>query len=252
MYNILVVDDIVELSDSLVDLLNSYHSEEITSITVANTFQEGLEHLKEQEFNILFLDIELDSNKTGFQLLEAANKENFHLVVVTSHAHYALNAIKYSAIDFLLKPVDVDDLGLVFEKISKKEDNQSSILLQLRTLQENLDEAKPKKTKLVLKTQEEIKIVKIKDVIRCEADVNYTKFYLISGEKIIVSKPLKEYDNILSELGFFRTHKSHLINVECFKSYKKRDGGYLEMVDKSIVPVSVRKKEKLFLLIEGL
>ncbi len=252
MYNILVVDDVEALSDSLVDLLETYYTEEISSIHVANSYQEALDLMLTKTFDILFLDIELDADKTGFQLLEAANKENFHLVVVTSHAHYALNAIKYSAIDFLLKPVAIEDLGAVFQKVSKKELHQSSIMLQLRTLHDNLSEAKPKKTKLVLKTLEEIKVVKIKDIVRCEADVNYTRFYLLSGEKVMVSKPLKEYDNILSDLGFFRAHKSHLINIEYFESYKKREGGYLEMADKSIVPVSVRKKEKLLILIESL
>lgn len=252
MYNILVVDDLKELSDTLIDLIKTYYPDEVSSISVANTYKEAQNLIVTQNFDLLFLDVELDSNKTGFDLLESTRKDNFHLVVVTSHSHYALKAIKFSAIDYLLKPVDVDDLGNVFNKINKKELSHSSIMIQLKTLKENLTEVKPKKNKLVLRTQEEIKIVHINEVIRCEADVNYTKFYLVSGEKIIVSKPLKEFDNILSGDFFFRAHKSHLINMDHFKSYKKRDGGYLEMSDKSIVPVSVRKKDKLFMLIEEL
>ncbi|HZH87009.1 MAG TPA: LytTR family DNA-binding domain-containing protein [Brumimicrobium sp.] len=251
MYNVLVIDDVKELSDALVSLLNSFCGKYISSIEVSNTYNDASKLLDEKEYDVIFLDIELDNGKSGFDLLKDKTKQNPHLVITTSHANYALNAIKSSAIDFLLKPIDPTELIFAFEKIEEQERSKSIFNLKLKALQENLLPSNARK-KLVLKSHESVNIVNVNEIVRCQAEVNYTVFYLVSSERIVVSKSLKEYDELLSESGFFRVHKSHLVNLEYIKSFQKREGGYLLMKDGESIPVSVRKRETLFTIIENM
>lgn len=251
MYNILVIDDVQELSDTLVSLLNSFCEKYVLSIEVANTYNEASKLLDEKEFDVIFLDIELDNGKSGFDLLKDTNQQSPHLVVTTSHANYAINAIKSSAIDFLLKPIDPAELILAFDKIEEQEQSKSIFNLKLKALQENLLPSNAKK-KLVLKSHESVNIINVNEIVRCQAEVNYTVFYMASSERIVVSKSLKEYDDLLSESGFFRVHKSHLVNLEYIKSFQKKDGGYLLMKDNEKIPVSTRKRDALFTIIDNM
>jgi two-component system LytT family response regulator len=184
---------------------------------------------------------------TGFDLLKKFEKISFRVIFITAHEEHAIKAFKFSALDYILKPITAGELLNAVEKFKDlriKEDTG----LKLSAFLSNLDKIK----KIVLKTAESIHIVNVKNIIRCESDVNYTTFYMENGEKLLVSKTLKEYADLLESSGFYRPHQSHLINLEHILRYDKSEGGHLVMADESIVPVSSRKKEELFRIFDQL
>lgn len=245
MYNIVIIENEVDLGELLKKLLIRFCKEYISSVEVANTFDSGIDLLANGDVDILMLDIELDNERTGFELLQQIENHDFHLVIVTSHSGHALQSIKASAIDFLLKPVSPEDLIQTFQRINQQSISQNKFLLeQINVLKRNIISKEP--NKIVLRTSEFIQIVTIKNIIRCEASSNYTTFYLSDGEKILISKTLKEFESILLDNNFFRSHKSHMINMTHFLRFDKREGGSIIMNDLSTVPLSIRKRE-LFL-----
>ncbi|MCT4582665.1 MAG: LytTR family DNA-binding domain-containing protein [Flavobacteriales bacterium] len=253
MLKVLIIDDIKEVSEVLLFLLQNNFSELFEEIAVANTYAEALENLEKTDYDIVFLDIELDNGKSGFDLLDEVKEElKAAVIITTAHSHYALNAIKISAIDFLLKPIDLEDLTAAIDKVKDREVNSKDVLVQFEILKEHLTSVLKTNRKIILKTQDSIKLIKTSDIIKCEAEINYTTFYLVDGRKIIVAKSLKEYSEMLEELGFFRTHKSHLINLEHLVSYEKKEGGFILMADQSKVPLSIRKKEPFFKVLASL
>ncbi len=242
MYKVLIIDDLSEVSDVLLFLLKSNFRKLFETINVSNSFSDAVSELETNNYDLVFLDIELDDNKTGFQVLDTLKRAiDFSVIITTSHSHYALDAIKYSAIDFLLKPVDIEELKSSVDRFKISQNSQNNFRIQFQNLKEQLDLSLKMDKKIVLKTRDSIQLVKISDIIRCEAEINYTNFYLLN-RKIVVSKSLKEYAEMLEEVGFFRAHKSHLINLDYFQSYEKKDG-MIQMSDGSKVPLSTRKKE---------
>jgi two-component system LytT family response regulator len=178
---------------------------------------------------------------TGFDLLERSSTIDFKVIFITAYEEYAIKAFKFSAIDYLLKPVDPDDLIAAVEKA--KTQILRELKLQLSTLSDNLSTGK-KKT-LVIKTMDKIHYIDVSNIIRCESDRNYTFFYLNNDRKIIASLPLKEYEELLDRNSFFRIHKSHLVNIDYVETYIKGDGGFLVLKDNSKLPVAIRKKDGL-------
>ena len=177
--------------------------------------------------------------QSGIEAIERI-KPDIVLLDITAFQEFAVQAIKFSALDYILKPIDAEELRNAvtnaLQLLTHKKDDH-----QLQALQHNIQPHL--KRKLVLKTQESIFVVEIDDIVHCEADKNYTFFYLNDGKKILVSKTLKDYDTLLSGLQFFRVHQSHLINVDFFETFIKADGGTVVMKDKSKIPLASRKKE---------
>lgn len=193
--------------------------------------------------DLVFLDIQMQDG-TGFDLLEKLPERNFQVVFVTSFNHYAIQAFRFSAADYLLKPVDPDQLIEAVEK-ARQALSKNEITTKLDVLVSNIN----KLEKLALPAMDGIRFVRIDDVVRCESDDNYTTVFMKSGEKIVVSKTLKEYERMLEDLQFFRVHKSHLVNLKYVEKYVPGDGGYLILEDGSHVDVSRRKKEQLMELL---
>jgi two-component system LytT family response regulator len=217
---------------------------ELDIIGQADSVSSGIEILKRTKPNIVLLDINL-ADGTGFDILKKLDQISFKIIFITAHEEYAVQAFKFSAVDYILKPIVAGELIDAVERASKaiqREDTE----LKLGALFSNLEKIK----KIVLKTAESIHIINIKNIIRCEADVNYTTFYLENSEKLMVSKTLKEYAELLEPSGFFRTHQSHLVNLDHVLRFDKTEGGHLVMDDESIVPVSSRKRETLFSVFE--
>ena len=163
---------------------------------------------------------------------------------ITAHERYAVKAFRFSALDFLLKPVDPDELQKVIQKIKaeiEKNDSSSHIDLLLENIRKKVDNFK----RIALSTSDGIHLFDVSDIIRCESEDNYTKFFIKNSKPILISKTLKEYEELLAEHGFERIHQSHLINLNYLKSYIKKDGGYVVMADDSHLPISQRKKERL-------
>jgi len=243
MISIAIIDDEQKARETIINILGLSNFE-IEIVGEADSVDSAFKLIQEKAPDVVLLDINLPDGN-GFDLLKKFDKINFKIIFITAHQEYAIQAFKFSAIDYILKPIRAAEL---FAAVEKAQDsfNKEETVLKISTLLSNLEKLK----KIVLKTAESIHIVNVQQIIRCQADVNYTTFFLEGDETLLVSKPLKEYDELLSNAGFFRTHQSHLVNLEHILRYDKKDGGYLYMDNKSIVPVSTRKKEELFRLFE--
>ncbi len=245
MISIAVIDDEPKARETIVNIL-ALSPLKIHIAGEAGDIRSAFELISGKSPDLVLLDIDLPDG-TGFDLLKMFDQISFKVIFITAHHEHAIRAFKFSAIDYILKPIQAVDLFRALEK-TKAEIDKEEMVFKLGTLLSNLDKLK----KIVLKTAESIHIINVEQIIRCEADVNYTRFFLTGGKKLLVSKPLKEFDELLSPAGFFRTHQSHLINLEHMLRYEKTDGGYLVMDDNSAVPVSTRKKEELFRLFENM
>lgn len=245
MIKIAVIDDEARARETIIQIL-SLSEIDFQVVGEATDIESGYELIQNKTPDIVLLDINL-TNGTGFDILRKLPEVNFKVIFITAHEEYAVKAFKFSAIDYILKPVVAGELFRAVEKAVKeiqKEDTE----LKLSALLANIDTIK----KIVLKTAESIHIVNISNILRCEADVNYTTFYLLNEEKLLVSKTLKEFAELLQPAGFFRTHQSHLVNLDHVIRYDKTEGGHLVMADESIVPVSSRKKDLLFKVFENI
>ena len=235
-----VVDDIPEALEMLSNDIEKYHPD-IKVTGKASSVVEASKLLQKNQPDILFLDIMLGDG-TGFDILEIVPNIKSKIVFVTASDEYAIKAFKFSAIDYILKPYSKEELRVAIDKAKsqiKPVKDQLSILRQIVTEPNN------KPTKLSLNTSEKIIIVDIANIIRCKADNNYTTFFLKDKTKILVSKTLKYYADILKEMNFLRVHQSHLVNRQYIKEFIKSDGGYLILNDMSNIPVSVRKKQEI-------
>lgn len=245
MITAILIDDDANLRQGMRTLLSRY-SPAINIIGEADSLETGITLLLQQQPQVVFLDIHLGDG-TGFDLLEEINKRgklNFQIVFITAHEQYAIKAFRFSALDFLLKPVDPEELEKVVGKIKNvldKNDSVAHIDLLLENIRKKVDNFK----RIALSTSEGIHLFEVSDIIRCESEDNYTKFYIKNSKPILISKTLKEYEELLTEHGFERIHQSHLINLSYLKSYIKKDGGYVVMADNSKLPISLRKKDRL-------
>jgi len=245
MISLIIVDDEPKARDTIRNILE-LSSLDINIQAEAGNVSEAYKAINEQKPELILLDINLPDG-SGFELLRKFEKIPFKVIFITAFEEYAVRAFRYSALDYIMKPVKAAELINAVERAGESiEKDQMS--LKLNALLSNIDTLK----KIVLKTAESIHIIQVEDIIRCEADVNYTHFYLSNGKHLLVSRPLKEYSEMLEPAGFFRTHQSHLINMEHILRYDRSDGGSLVMDDESTVPVSSRKKEALFRIFEQL
>lgn len=202
----------------------------------------GIELVNQHKPNLVFLDIEMPG-KTGFELLNSLPAIDFHVIFTTAYNHYAIKAIRFSALDYLLKPVDIDELKAALARIDKaevKKNKHESISL----LVNNTRAANHNFTRITLSTQDGLVILQINEILYCEASGSYTFFYLKNGEKLTISKTLKEYEDLLKDNQFFRVHNSYLINLNEVKKYIKGDGGTVVMSNGDEVFVSKRRKEE--------
>ncbi|WP_295338761.1 LytTR family DNA-binding domain-containing protein [Flavobacterium sp.] len=245
MITALLIDDDSNLRNGMKSLLARY-APEIRIIGEADSVETGVTLLLQNQPQVVFLDIHLGDG-SGFDLLEAVNqrgKLNSQIVFITAHEQYAIKAFRFSALDFLLKPVDPEELQKVIEKLKQvidKNDNVAHIDLLLENIRKKVDNFK----RIALSNSDGIHLFEVSDIIRCESEDNYTKFYIKNSKPILISKTLKEYEELLTEHGFERIHQSHLINLAYLKSYIKKDGGYVVMADNTHLPISQRKKERL-------
>ena len=195
----------------------------------------------EKPTDILFIDIHL-SGELGFDLLDRLSNESPEwsgaIIFVTAHDNYALRAIKFSALDYLLKPIDPEDLVKAIRKFNKSTNSKPALDVLLGHIND-------RDKKLIISSSEGLHVVRIKDILRCESTSNYTQFFLRDGKKMLASRTLKEYEGLLTPHNFERIHKSHLINMDSVKRYVTADGGYVILEDSSTVPVANRKKEFL-------
>jgi len=211
---------------------------------------EGIDIIEKQKPDVVFLDIQMPDG-SGFKLLESINEINFDVIFTTAYDQFAIKAIKFSALDYLLKPIFPEDLIKAVKKAEVKKEGQDS-RENIDVLLENIKMPLSESPKIVLSTSDKINVVKVKDIVRCESDNYYTFFHFKNGERLLKSKTLKENEELLKDHNFIRPHKSHLVNVLFIESYLKQDGGYIILTDGSKIPVSRRKKEKIIEIISNL
>lgn len=233
----ILVDDMPKA----LDVLKSDLRDLVPDIEIIGTAQSvvaAAKLLRKQTPDLLFLDIMLGDG-TGFDLLEIFPYLSSKIIFTTAYEEHAIKAFRFAAVDYLLKPINPEELKEAVEKAKNQISNSNENISVLKYTFKNPDSL-PKK--ISLNTQEKIIIVEIANIVRCEADGNNTMFYLNTGKKIFVTKTLKQFENMLSEHNFYRTHQSHLINVDYIKEYMRNDGGYLIMKNGDQIPISVRKR----------
>jgi two-component system LytT family response regulator len=239
MVRSIIVDDEQKSRESLRILLQDF-CENVEICALCQNVAEGIEAIHQHHPDVVFLDIQMQ-RETGFDLLAKIDPVNFEVIFTTAHSEYAIKAFKFSAIDYLLKPIDIDDLHKALAKVEQKQ-NQN-ISGRLEHLIQNLKSTTPENYKLALPTTDGLVFIKLNDILYCEASSNYTEIYTFNKNKYIVSRTLKQYEDLLGEHNFFRIHNSYLINLNAIKKYVRGEGGYVILENDVSLDVSKRKKD---------
>lgn len=245
MLKAIIIDDSIEARKALVTEIEDC-CPEIELIGQAEGVVSGAKLIRSVNPDLIFLDIQMNDG-SGFDLLELIGNITFKVIFTTASDEYAVKAFKYSAVDYLLKPIDPDELVSAVKKAERGNQKEN-----LNLLMENAKNTNKPVRKLALNTLDKLHIVNISDIVRCESDVNYTQFFFSNGNKLLVTKTLKDFEDLLSEHQFIRVHQSHLVNVNFIKEFVKGDGGYLVMTDKTSVPVSTRKRNTVVEMLNSL
>ncbi|MEM6722941.1 MAG: LytTR family DNA-binding domain-containing protein [Bacteroidota bacterium] len=240
----LLVDDEVGNLELLAALIGE-HCPHIKQVFLAKTVKEAKRRLVEQAIDVVFLDVEL-VGETGFDLLNQLEHITFKIIFVTAYDAYALKAIKYSALDYLLKPVDPAELIHAVQKLVEHQSQER----QLELLSYNLNHQEERR--IALSTKEEIHFVWVKDIIRLEAAANYTRVFRLGDTPLLLSGNIGHYERLLQDAQFYRPHQSHLIQLRHIKKYVKSEGGYFLMLDDAQVPIARLKREEVKRLLQGL
>jgi two-component system LytT family response regulator len=241
MIKTIIIDDEYNASAFLEKMLNRYFPNKFYVCSLCESIDDGVLAINKYEPELVFLDIQMP-NKNGFELFKEIKEINFEVIFTTAHAEYAIEAIKRSALDYILKPINyIDLLGAVnrFENKIQKENQQKhySVLL------ENIDSGETAHKKIGLVTETGIEFVKFNAIVFLEAHSNYSKIYFINGTSLIVSKTLKSFEELLPTELFFRVHKTYLVNMNFIKRFTKTDDFLIELTTGEKIPVSIRKKE---------
>jgi two-component system, LytTR family, response regulator len=247
MIKAVLIDDIEQARITFRKDLEEY-APDIEIIGEAGGVVEGAKLLKNFQPDIVFLDIQMQDG-SGFDLLDLLPNIPFKIIFITASDAHAIKAFRYAAIDYLLKPVDPDELVAALAKYRKQKSDETE---KYKLLNETLKNHHKPSERLALHSQDKIHIVNISDIIRCESSVNYTIFHFPNNKQMVVSKTLKEFEDLLTDLKFFRVHQSHLVNSRYIREFVKSEGGHLIMNDGSLVPVSTRKRADVIKMLDEL
>lgn len=241
VWKAIIIDDEPNNIENLTSLLNEY-CRDIQVIGQAENADEGKSVISRLKPDMVFLDIQMP-DQSGFDLLKSLDVIDFEVIFVTAYDKYGIQAVKFSAVDYLLKPVNIEELktaaGNAIQKLTSRQENENirNLLHYLKTTHV------PDEHKIALSDAKEVRFIGVRDILYCKSDNVYTTFFIRGQDKIMVSRPMKEYEDLLVSYGFIRTHQSYLVNKSFIRSYSKEDGGYLLLEDRSQIPVSRQKKE---------
>lgn len=238
MIKAIIVDDEAKGREILRALL-SRTCKNVEVVATANSAESGAEAIRKFHPSLVFLDIEMPGGN-GFTLLEKTKDQNFEVIFTTAYSQYAIKAIRFSALDYLLKPINPEELKAAVDKVEITQSTKVGNRRNVETLLSNIEEAAPKK--VVLPNVHGAEYVLLDDIVRCSADGNYTLVVMTNGKKILVAKTLKDYEEMFAEENFCRVHHAHLVNLKHVVRYIKGEGGQVELSDGSTVEVSRRKK----------
>ncbi len=249
MVSAIIIDDEQSCIDRLSGLLQTHCAQTLRLAGTADSVAKGIQLVKDLRPALVFLDVQI-GEETGFDLLRKLDDVPFEVIFTTAFEKYAVQAFKFSAVDYLLKPVDPDDLREAINKLQDKLSKQE-MSQKLDVLFHNLKNIEGASKKITVPTLNGLMFLPVRDIIRCEADVNYTHIFLRDKQKITVAKTLKEFEELLNEYNFFRVHNSHLVNLACVKEYSKGKGGYVTLTDNSEIEVSERRKNEFLKRLAG-
>jgi two-component system, LytTR family, response regulator len=239
-----VIDDEHDAVNFITSIIGEF-CPNLEVLGIAHNVNEGVRVITDLKPDLVFLDIEMP-NGSGFDLLTHFPEKDFDVVFITAFNHYAIRAIKFSAVDYILKPININEfIEAVSRVVEKRNARPASGDESFRMLMENLKSTHP--TRLAIPTADGMEYLNPKDIIRIEADRSYSWFFITGNRKILVSKHLKEFQDLLSDRYFFRSHNSHLINLKYVKKFIRREGGFIEMQDGEQIPIS-RSRKDLFLI----
>ncbi len=246
MLRTIIIDDETHIRETLISLLQDY-CPQVKIVGEANSVASGISAIQNKIPDLILLDIKMDDG-SGFDLLQQVDPINFKIIFITAYEKHAIEAFKFSAVDYLLKPINPEKLADAVQRTEKLV--QQTFVTQLGALKENINPVNTQNKKIVIKTLDNIYLLNTRDIIHCQSDDCYTIIESAKEEKIVVSKVLKEYDELLSNFGFFRAHRSHLVNLQHIKRFEKQEGGSVVMSNGQKVPVSSRARERLLELFD--
>ena len=248
MLRSIIIDDEKRGRETLSNLLKE-NCPNVEIVATAGSKDEGIAAINKHKPDFIFLDVEMPGG-SGFKLLKELGDTKPDIIFVTAFDHYAIKAIKFSALDYILKPINIDELIKAVEKVQEKQ--RDGLQEQLEMLLSNVSITSNYLRNIALPTLEGLELVEIDKILYCEADANYTTLHLLDGVKVLVTRILKEFEELLAESNFVRIHHSYLINLGHLKKYVKGKGGSVIMKDGTELIVSVRKKEVLINKLGGM
>lgn len=240
MLNVVIIEDEIHSRETLKTLLTEF-CEDVNVMGMTGSMEEAVGLINQLQPELVFLDIELQTG-TGFDVLNRVDQRNFEVIFTTAFEHYAIKAIKFSSIDYLLKPIDLDELHLALKKARQKKD-QLLTTRQLDLLLKNIGNKTDQKRKICLSTADGLEFIQVNNIMYCEANGSYTNFHIKPDIRLVVSKNLKEYEQMLVDYDFMRVHNSFLINLHEVKKFVKSEGGYILMNNDSQISISPSKRE---------
>jgi len=244
MVKTIIIDDEAKARKAIANILGKFAGE-VSIVAEADGVKSGLDAIQQHKPDLVLLDIRL-SDGTGFDLLKQLGNVDFKVIFITAYDKFAIQAFKFTALDYILKPINPSELIFAIEKV-RDYIQKENLNLKLNILLSNREK---EKKQIVLKTTDSLNVVNIQEIIRCEADGNYTCFHFTTGKKLLVSKTLKDFDELLSDFGFFRVHNAHLINLHYLERCDRAKGGLAFMKDNSSVPVALSRKQQLLEVIQ--
>lgn len=248
--NTVIIDDELHARETIRTIVESQVNS-INFVGEAADVTSSVKLIDKCKPDLIFLDINLPDGNS-FDILKRINHKQFKVIFITAYHEFAIQAIKFSAFDYILKPVNPAELIQAVNKVLLEHNTPSDLGTKLDTFFSNINQITPAQKKIVIKTSDKIHIVDIRNIIRCESDNSYCTVFINNGTKVVVSKNLKAYEEMLTPVGFMRVHQSHLVNCNYISYFDKQDGGSLVMTDNAYIPVSAQKRPVLTEFLESL
>jgi len=243
----ILIDDELNSLQNLQQKLEGF-CPDVTIIAVTQKPEEGILLIRQHHPDVVFLDIEMP-RMSGFRMLEELGEYDFDIIFTTAYNHYSIDAIRISAFDYLVKPIGIEDLQQAVERLSKSLNRQTKEKIDI--LKKSLSDNRTQEDKIAISTSEGIEFIPIKNIIHIESRSNYSKIFLTDNKSIMVTKILKDFEEMLFPYNFYRVHNSHLINLNYIQKYVRSQGGHVQLQDGTLIDISRRKKEEFLKMIGG-
>ena len=243
----ILIDDELNSLQNLQQKLQGF-CPDVSIVAVTQKPEEGILLIRQHQPDVVFLDIEMPK-MSGFRMLEELGEYDFDIIFTTAYNHYSIDAIRISAFDYLVKPIGIEDLQQAVERLSKSLNRQTKEKIDI--LKKSLSDNRSQEDKIAISTSEGIDFIPIKNIIHIESKSNYSKIFLIDNKSIMVTKILKDFEEMLLPYNFYRVHNSHLINLNYIQKYIRSQGGHVQLQDGTLIDISRRKKEEFLKMIGG-